>query len=207
MIRVTTKTLLEEPRAELTTLHTLRLLPASGLIDEVPCLMMPYLVIPKTLKPSHPAKSCSMMSLLQPQACACSACLACCLSWLHAAACLGRGFTDCLLGDRLWVPLHCFQSSVLVSWACLGRCGRFSVQHSVQDLYQCVCAGAPVQAGVADAVASFMLQDLRRFQMYDSSATRPYTISAIANYKRAAHLGYIALDPAGKARPCRRLCG
>ena len=30
-----------------------------------------------------------------------------------------------------------------------------------------------VQAGVAGAVASFMLQDLRRFQMYDSSATRP----------------------------------
>ena len=35
VIRVTTKTLLEEPRAELTTLHTLRLLPASGLIDQV----------------------------------------------------------------------------------------------------------------------------------------------------------------------------
>ena len=54
---------------------------------------------------------------------------------------------------------------------------------------------------MADAVASFMLQDLRRFQMYDSSATRPYTVSAIANYERAARLGYIALDAAGKVRP------
>ena len=62
------------------------------------------------------------------------------------------------------------------------------------------CIPTPMQAGVANTVASFMLQDLRRFQMYDSSATRPYTVSAIANYKRAAHLGYITLDQAGKAR-------
>ena len=53
---------------------------------------------------------------------------------------------------------------------------------------------------MADAVASFMLQDLRRFQMYDSSATRPYAVSAIGNYKRAAGLGYISLDADGKAR-------
>ena len=36
-IRVSTKTLLEEPRAELTALHTLRLLPPSGLIDQARC--------------------------------------------------------------------------------------------------------------------------------------------------------------------------
>ena len=36
---MSTKTLLEEPRAELTALHTLRLLPPSGLIDQArhPC--------------------------------------------------------------------------------------------------------------------------------------------------------------------------
>ena len=34
---MSTKTLLEEPRAELTALHTLRLLPPSGLIDKVGC--------------------------------------------------------------------------------------------------------------------------------------------------------------------------
>jgi hypothetical protein len=34
--------------------------------------------------------------------------------------------------------------------------------------------------------------------MFDSSATRPYTVSAIANYKRAADLGFLSLDPAGK---------
>ena len=36
-IKVATKTLLEEPRAELTALHTLRLLPPSGLIDQARC--------------------------------------------------------------------------------------------------------------------------------------------------------------------------
>ena len=35
VIKVSTKTLLEEPRAELTALHTLRLLLAAGLVDLV----------------------------------------------------------------------------------------------------------------------------------------------------------------------------
>ena len=35
---------------------------------------------------------------------------------------------------------------------------------------------------------------LRRFQMFDSSATRPYTVSAMACWKRAAELGYMTLD-------------
>ena len=39
VIKVSTKTLLEEPRAELTALHTLRLLPPSGLIDQVPYIV------------------------------------------------------------------------------------------------------------------------------------------------------------------------
>lgn len=37
VIKVSTKTLLEEPRAELTALHTLRLLLAAGLVDQVGC--------------------------------------------------------------------------------------------------------------------------------------------------------------------------
>ncbi len=45
-----------------------------------------------------------------------------------------------------------------------------------------------------------MLQDLRRFQMFDSSATRPYTVSAMACWKRAADLGYITLDTHNKVR-------
>ena len=47
---------------------------------------------------------------------------------------------------------------------------------------------------MAHHVASFMLQDLRRFQMFDSSATRPYTVSAMACWKRASDLGYITLN-------------
>ena len=39
---------------------------------------------------------------------------------------------------------------------------------------------------------------LRRFQMFDSSATRPYTVSAMACWKRAADLGYMTLDSNGK---------
>ena len=45
-----------------------------------------------------------------------------------------------------------------------------------------------------------MLQDLRRFAMFDSSATRPYTISACACWERAVRLNYISLDPSGKVR-------
>lgn len=58
-----------------------------------------------------------------------------------------------------------------------------------------------VQVDVAGAVASFMLQDLRRFQMFDSSATRPYTVSAMACWKRASDLGYITLDASNKVAP------
>ncbi|BDA45526.1 hypothetical protein COCOBI_07-3130 [Coccomyxa sp. Obi] len=59
-------------------------------------------------------------------------------------------------------------------------------------------AGLLTEADVAGAVASFMLQDLRRFLMFDSSATRPYTVSAMACWKRASDLGYITLDPSNK---------
>ncbi|EIE20277.1 hypothetical protein COCSUDRAFT_67562 [Coccomyxa subellipsoidea C-169] len=59
-------------------------------------------------------------------------------------------------------------------------------------------AGLLTEADVQGAVASFMLQDLRRFQMFDSSATRPYTVSAMACWKRAADLGYITLDTHNK---------
>ncbi|CAL8470879.1 g10421 [Coccomyxa elongata] len=59
-------------------------------------------------------------------------------------------------------------------------------------------AGLLTEADVAGAVASFMLQDLRRFQMFDSSATRPYTVSAMACWKRASDLGYITLDASNK---------
>lgn len=53
---------------------------------------------------------------------------------------------------------------------------------------------AALQEDVSHHVASFMLQDLRRFEMFDSSATRPYTVSAMACWKRAADLGYMTLD-------------
>ena len=66
------------------------------------------------------------------------------------------------------------------------------------DAWGCQCCQRPeavaLQEDVAHHVASFMLQDLRRFQMFDSSATRPYTVSAMACWKRASDLGYITLD-------------
>ena len=55
-----------------------------------------------------------------------------------------------------------------------------------------------VQGKLQQSLASFMLQDLRRYAMFDSSATRPYTVSAMACWARAQRLGYITLDPAGK---------
>ena len=48
------------------------------------------------------------------------------------------------------------------------------------------------------ALASFMLQDLRRFVMFDSSATRPYLVSAMSNWSRAERLGYLTLNRQGK---------
>ena len=42
--------------------------------------------------------------------------------------------------------------------------------------------------------------------MFDSSATRPYTVSAMACWARAQQLGYISLDKAGKVRMCSLLC-
>ena len=47
-----------------------------------------------------------------------------------------------------------------------------------------------------------MLQDLRRFVMYDSSATMPYLVSAMSNWARAERLGYLTLDPSGKVEVC-----
>ena len=47
-------------------------------------------------------------------------------------------------------------------------------------------------------LCSFMLQDLRRYAMWDSSATRPYTVSAISCWKRASELSYVGLDDDGK---------
>ena len=57
---------------------------------------------------------------------------------------------------------------------------------------------ATVQALVNKTLASFMLQDLRRFVMYDSSATMPYLVSAMSNWARAERLGYMTLDSSGK---------
>ena len=59
---------------------------------------------------------------------------------------------------------------------------------------------------MAHHVASFMLQDLRRFQMFDSSATRPYTVSAMACWKRAADLEYITLDTDKKVHSSYQRC-
>ena len=39
-----------------------------------------------------------------------------------------------------------------------------------------------------------MLQDLRRFVMFDSSATKPYLVSAMSNWARAERLGYLTLN-------------
>ena len=63
-----------------------------------------------------------------------------------------------------------------------------------------------LQATLQQSLASFMLQDLRRYAMFDSSATRPYTVSAMACWARAQQLGYISLDKAGKVRFCTLLC-
>ena len=57
---------------------------------------------------------------------------------------------------------------------------------------------------MARHVCSFLLQDLRRFAMFDSSATRPYTISAMSCWRRAHDIAYIALDSSGKVR--NRIC-
>lgn len=55
-----------------------------------------------------------------------------------------------------------------------------------------------LQALATKTLASFMLQDLRRFVMYDSSATMPYLVSAMSNWARAERLGYITLNESGK---------
>ncbi|EDQ91547.1 uncharacterized protein MONBRDRAFT_31533 [Monosiga brevicollis MX1] len=44
---------------------------------------------------------------------------------------------------------------------------------------------------MAKHLASFALQDLRRFANFDSSATRPYTISAISTYKLYLETGFV----------------
>ena len=74
-------------------------------------------------------------------------------------------------------------------------CGRIGVVTSDAWAVSAVSSQAIVlQEDVAHHVASFMLQDLRRFQMFDSSATRPYTVSAMACWKRASDVGYITLN-------------
>ena len=45
-----------------------------------------------------------------------------------------------------------------------------------------------------------MLQDLRRYTVFESQAIRPYTISAMSCWQRAVQLGYITQDEAGKVR-------
>ena len=60
------------------------------------------------------------------------------------------------------------------------------------------CFSAQCLAFSAGSVTPALL--LRRFQMFDSSATRPYTVSAMACWKRAADLGYMTLDGNGKVR-------
>lgn len=55
-----------------------------------------------------------------------------------------------------------------------------------------------VQRLVQQTLASFMLQDLRRYSMFESQAIRPYTISAMSCWQRAVRLGYIHMDTDGK---------
>ena len=55
-----------------------------------------------------------------------------------------------------------------------------------------------MQALASKTLSSFMLQDLRRFVMYDSSATMPYLVSAMSNWARAERLGYMTLNSKGK---------
>ena len=66
----------------------------------------------------------------------------------------------------------------------------------------CLCAGLTVlpnkQALTQKVLAAWMLQDLRRFVMYDFSSVRPYLISAMSNWARADRLKYATLDANGK---------
>jgi hypothetical protein len=48
----------------------------------------------------------------------------------------------------------------------------------------------------AHHLASFALQDLRRFAMFDAQPTRPYTISAINTYKVYQRTGFVTVDSA-----------
>ena len=56
IIKVSTKTLLEEPRAELTALHTLRLLLQRGFVDQVSCsdLSLRIIELPRSLTTACP---------------------------------------------------------------------------------------------------------------------------------------------------------
>lgn len=82
----------------------------------------------------------------------------------------------------------------------------------LKGLRLCVLADSPgcvnacfvlLQGQRNRVLSSFMLQDLRRFIMFDSSATRPYLVSAMSNWARAERLGYLTLDKQGKVRPVR----
>ena len=149
VIRVTTKTLLEEPRAELTTLHTLRLLPASGLIDQAPSATWN-----PTWEPTRNTAYRTCMTIVH---------LSCQRHRVAGFASAHPGQLSRLAQANCSAGLWSFQSA-----------GLLTLRPGAGAAYCCVtCVSRGVQAGVANIVASFMLQDLRRFQMYDSSATRP----------------------------------
>jgi len=49
------------------------------------------------------------------------------------------------------------------------------------------------ESQLASHLKSFAIQDLRRYESFESSATRPYTISAINTYKVYEKTGYVTL--------------
>eukprot|EP01023_Acetabularia_acetabulum_P036360 TRINITY_DN3433_c0_g1_i4.p2 TRINITY_DN3433_c0_g1~~TRINITY_DN3433_c0_g1_i4.p2 ORF type:complete len:186 (+),score=27.15 TRINITY_DN3433_c0_g1_i4:194-751(+) len=63
-----------------------------------------------------------------------------------------------------------------------------------------------VESGMIDEaqmnryLCSFMLQDLRRFSMFDSSAIRPYTISAMQCWDNANKHGMVGITDEGKVK-------
>eukprot|EP00736_Rhodelphis_marinus_P005536 Rmarinus@m.13393 len=66
---------------------------------------------------------------------------------------------------------------------------------------RCCCCWSSVywtKKAVAKHLASFMLHDLRRFAKFNSSTTRPYTISALFTYRVYEEQKYIRLRDDGK---------
>jgi hypothetical protein len=74
----------------------------------------------------------------------------------------------------------------------------YRIGHWVPVWQPIIGSSFPAQPDVRRFLCSFMLQDLRRYAMWDSSATRPYTVSAISCWQRAADVGYVALTDDGK---------